>query len=163
MSLRAWPPPRQAKFRKTGSVSRARVTYLGKTLSLELDLTGNANWQQCFRVDNLDFPYKRVYIGFTAATGDVADEHDILSVTTSVINVDESAGDRRANIRLPLEKAHETLRQARTLGREKVPPLRQATDSLSAVFWIILIVGVIVSLLGLVFYTKMQQTRNKRF
>ena len=87
-----------------------------------------ANWQTCFRVENIVLP-RRLYVGFTAATGDVAgascipplaslktgaaraaltedaprtdrasgprssmsDEHDILSVATTVVELVRAA------------------------------------------------------------------------
>lgn len=73
---------RQARFRKSPFPTRARITYFGKTLKVDLDVGGSNQWMTCVTLNNVQLP-PAGYVGFTAATGDVADDHDILSVTTT--------------------------------------------------------------------------------
>lgn len=68
-------------FRRRNVNTKARVTYVkGSGLQLQLHLKEWDEWQTCFEVD-INLP-DNPYIGFTAATGDVSDNHDIVSVQT---------------------------------------------------------------------------------
>ncbi|SNX82010.1 related to vesicular integral-membrane protein VIP36 [Melanopsichium pennsylvanicum] len=42
------------------------------------------HWESCFKLDNITLPLNP-YLGFSALTGDVSDNHDVVSVTTSNI------------------------------------------------------------------------------
>lgn len=42
------------------------------------------HWESCFKLDNITLPVNP-YLGFSALTGDVSDNHDVVSVTTSNI------------------------------------------------------------------------------
>ena len=52
-------------------------------------MDGTDDWNECFVVDNINLP-TGYYMGFTAATGELADNHDIISVR--VFDVDKEAG-----------------------------------------------------------------------
>ncbi|WWC71850.1 uncharacterized protein I206_105809 [Kwoniella pini CBS 10737] len=69
-------------FRRQGDTpTKARLTYVkGKLLQLKLQTKYVNDWTICFEVP-LDLP-DNPYIGFSAATGDVSDNHDIISVNT---------------------------------------------------------------------------------
>jgi len=69
--------------------TRARITYVkDRFLKLQFNHEGWDNWVDCFTIEKLKLP-KAKYIGFTAETGDVADEHEIHRViTTAVLNPD---------------------------------------------------------------------------
>jgi mannose-binding lectin 2 len=41
-------------------------------------------WESCFKLGNLTVPASP-YVGITAATGDVSDNHDVISITTTSI------------------------------------------------------------------------------
>ncbi|WVF73171.1 hypothetical protein IAT40_007990 [Kwoniella sp. CBS 6097] len=69
-------------FRRRGEVpTKARLTYIkGKKFQLKLQTKKVGDWMTCFEFDSPlpDSPY----IGFSAATGDVSDNHDIISINT---------------------------------------------------------------------------------
>ena len=44
-----------------------------------MDVENKNTWKECFSVDNVRLP-TRYYFGFSAATGDLSDNHDIISV-----------------------------------------------------------------------------------
>ncbi|WVQ84880.1 hypothetical protein IAT38_007043 [Cryptococcus sp. DSM 104549] len=69
-------------FRRRNDVpTKARLTYIkGKMLQLKLQTKKVDQWTTCFET-NVDLP-DSPYIGFSAATGDVSDNHDIISVKT---------------------------------------------------------------------------------
>lgn len=72
-------------IRKTKVATKFRFTYV-KDVFTELALHYDEwdSWETCFKLGNLTVP-SNPYIGFSAATGDVSDYHDIISVSTSHI------------------------------------------------------------------------------
>ena len=48
-------------------------------LKVSTDTENKNAWKECFSVDNIRLPTK-YYFGFSAATGDLSDNHDIISV-----------------------------------------------------------------------------------
>lgn len=74
-------------IRRTKVASKFRLTYV-KDVFLELALHTEEweTWETCFklRADNISMP-ANPYIGLSAMTGDVSDNHDIISVSSSHI------------------------------------------------------------------------------
>jgi len=64
-----------------------RLTYLDKILRVESQLSGN--WETCFVSPRIYLP-QNYYFGWSANTGDLADDHDILAF--SIKNLDYNAG-----------------------------------------------------------------------
>ena len=59
-------------------ISKARVTYVkGKFLSLDLDYKGHNKWTNCFMLtENIDLP-QGAFLGFSARTGQLHENHDL--------------------------------------------------------------------------------------
>jgi hypothetical protein len=70
-----------ADIRNTGKVSRMLVKYLHRVLHVYIDNSEGAGWKFCLAV-KLDDDFKDHHLAFTAATGQVADNHDIMEITT---------------------------------------------------------------------------------
>lgn len=80
----------QARNIRGSQPSVARLTYFqDKYLALDLKYRNEDEWRQCFRLEATENrPIKipsTAYLGFSAETGDLSDNHDIVSVTTSSI------------------------------------------------------------------------------
>jgi len=54
---------------------------MDKNLMLELQYKTEGEWTECFDVPNVKIP-SVAYLGLSAETGELADNHDIISVTT---------------------------------------------------------------------------------
>ncbi|RCH96585.1 hypothetical protein CU097_006979 [Rhizopus azygosporus] len=75
----------EADFRAKGFPTRARFTYhKGNYVQLELQWRQEDEWDQCFKAHNVVLP-EQIYLGFSAHTGEVTDNHDIIQVTTKSI------------------------------------------------------------------------------
>lgn len=60
----------------------ARMTYFqDQYLRLEIQYKSEGEWTQCFEVQNFKVP-PVAYLGFSAETGELSDNHDIISVRT---------------------------------------------------------------------------------
>ncbi|KAI9633926.1 lectin [Dioszegia hungarica] len=73
-------------FRRRDFPTKARLTYLKSSLlQLQVMTRHHDEWSTCFEIE-AKLP-DQPYIGFTAATGDVSDDHDIITVTTNSITL----------------------------------------------------------------------------
>lgn len=52
------------------------------------DLENKAVWKPCFSVDGVELP-SGYYFGFSAATGDLSDNHEILAVRLYEVDSDD--------------------------------------------------------------------------
>ncbi|KAI9471916.1 MAG: legume-like lectin family-domain-containing protein [Benjaminiella poitrasii] len=75
----------EADFRIKGFPTRARFTYhKNNYIQLELMWRREDEWDTCFKKHDVNLP-EQVYLGFSAHTGEVTDNHDIISVITKSI------------------------------------------------------------------------------
>jgi mannose-binding lectin 2 len=72
----------QAFFRNVDYPTYMRITYRRKymTLLVETNVGGNGEWTDCFSQNDVWLP-ENAYFGATASTGDLADNHDIISIS----------------------------------------------------------------------------------
>ncbi|KAJ2084465.1 hypothetical protein GGI09_007251 [Coemansia sp. S100] len=76
----------EAYFRNLREHSRASVTYLrGKFVQVQIQLQPNEKWTDCFTISNVTLP-ENPYLGFTALTGDISDNHDLLEVRAETLS-----------------------------------------------------------------------------
>lgn len=70
----------EAYFRNLKENSKAAVTYYkGNFVNVQLQLQPTDKWINCFTIANVTIPDDS-YLGFTALTGDISDNHDLVSV-----------------------------------------------------------------------------------
>ncbi|RDX48732.1 hypothetical protein K466DRAFT_650693 [Polyporus arcularius HHB13444] len=71
-----------ANFRRTNVATKIKITYLREQyLNVKMQYKAWDEWTECFTVYGVSLPLAP-YVGFSALTGDVSDNHDIISVTT---------------------------------------------------------------------------------
>lgn len=69
-------------LRNSDFPTRAKVTYFqDKHLRVDLMYKKEDEWTMCFQVENVKLP-ETAYLGFSAETGELSDNHDIVSVET---------------------------------------------------------------------------------
>lgn len=68
-------------FRGIEGDSYVAIRYLGteKRLTAQFDVEGQGKWQECFDIEDVHLP-TGYFFGLSAATGDLSDNHDIVSV-----------------------------------------------------------------------------------
>jgi lectin, mannose-binding 2 len=69
----------RASFRARDSETLVAIRYQNNRLTVSTDIEGDNTWKECFTIDNVHLP-TMYYFGFTAATGELTDHHDIISV-----------------------------------------------------------------------------------
>ncbi|KAG5960082.1 hypothetical protein E4U58_004782 [Claviceps cyperi] len=76
--------------------TKLRLTYIqDKQLKLDLQYREENEWTSCFVVDKPPQIPNVAYLGFSAETGELSDQHDIISVSTK--NLYTSAGTTKNN------------------------------------------------------------------
>jgi mannose-binding lectin 2 len=72
-------------FRNAKVATKAKLIHVkGVYTELLIHHSEWDHWESCFKLDNITLPLNP-YLGFSALTGDVSDNHDVVSVTTSNI------------------------------------------------------------------------------
>lgn len=79
--------------------TKARLTYFqDQKLVMKLLYKDETSWTDCFEVPNVKVPTV-AYLGFSAETGELADNHDIISVDTKnlyAVSPSTQAGNAQA-------------------------------------------------------------------
>ncbi|KAI8870516.1 hypothetical protein GQ42DRAFT_167091 [Ramicandelaber brevisporus] len=74
-----------AQFRTTEGPTRVRVTYSkGEFLEVTIRTPFDEEPKHCFTLDKVTLP-DNLYLGFTAMTGEVSDNHEIISVVSETL------------------------------------------------------------------------------
>ncbi|KAF8523250.1 legume-like lectin family-domain-containing protein [Gautieria morchelliformis] len=90
-----------ASVRRTHVPTKLKLTYIeAESLDVKVQYKSWNEWTDCFTIPNFVLE-KNPFIGFSAMTGDVADAHDIISVTTSAIILSAAGGSPRAQLTSP--------------------------------------------------------------
>ena len=71
-----------AHIRNTREPVIMNVRYLDKRLTVTYKLESAKEWSTCFEVPKITLP-TGYYFGFSAATGDLADDHDVMRITVN--------------------------------------------------------------------------------
>ncbi|KAF9563794.1 hypothetical protein EC968_004699 [Mortierella alpina] len=95
----------EVDFRGKSVPTKGRITYHRESGRLILKTQTKAwdQWEDCFDLSDIELP-KLAYLGFTAVTGEVHDNHDIISVTTSTITKGDFAARKSNNNTPPPQK-----------------------------------------------------------
>jgi mannose-binding lectin 2 len=88
----------EAPFRNKDYDTFVAVRYHNYKLTVSTDIDNKNEWKECFSVDGVRLP-TRYYFGFSAATGDLSDNHDIISV--KVYNLES---ERKVNVYISLRQ-----------------------------------------------------------
>jgi len=89
-----------ANFRQTNVATKVKVTYVKNSfLDVKMQFRAWDEWTDCFRQENFDL-INAPFLGFSAMTGDISDNHDIISVTTwsAVLSPENAQRDKNSPI-----------------------------------------------------------------
>jgi len=147
----------ESKFRGVDHDTYLSIRYYNDTLTLKTDVDGSGNWEQCFEAEGIRLP-TGLYFGLTAATGDLSDNHDVISIKTYMLDAPYSNSREDRSMIIP-EAAHASPH------RDHVEDLPQSTSWLKFFFYLLLtLVGLaILGGVAFVIYQKKQESSRKRF
>ena len=138
--------------RNADFATRAKVTYFqDKSLTVDLMYKKEDEWTRCFEVPNIKLP-PVAYLGFSAETGELSDNHEIVKVETK--NLYSPSGQTSTGASGPKD-------YSRSKGRPKKAKVAKGTSwcwTIMRVVLFILAVGV-----AYVFYTMYRTRQKERF
>ena len=149
----------EAKFRGADHPTYIMIRYQKNTLTVQTDIEGKNEWKECFSVGGVRLP-TGYHLGITAATGDLSDNHDVISVKTFELDAPEET------VNDSLEDYSKIIPSASTHAehREHVHDPPAKTSGLKIFFLVLLaIIVVVVAVVGGVWYYNEQQTKRGRF
>ncbi|CAH1782750.1 unnamed protein product [Owenia fusiformis] len=159
----------EAQFRNKPHETYVAIRYEDFTLTVSMDIDGKNAWKKCFEVKGVRLP-TGYYFGASAATGQLADNHDIISMKLYQLQSDFDES-KQGNDREDYTKIEP--------GAEYFAPPRDHVDDVKGGFmsgggglsgWKLLVI-IIVSIIGLgicgmvgfMLYLKKQEDNRKRF
>lgn len=149
----------EAKFRNLEHDTHIAIRYERDILTVSTDFANKAAWKECFSVKDIKLP-TGYYFGISATTGDLSDNHDVLSIRLFELDLPDDPKDQedRSNI-LPSAAFFES-------PREHVEDTKQSALSGIKVF-LLMLVGALALIAGIVIaimlYQKHQENSRKRF
>jgi mannose-binding lectin 2 len=159
-----------AKFRNSNEDTYVAISYINRQLIVMTNFDGSGTWTPCFLVNNVDLP-TGYYFGFTAATGDLADNHDIVSVKVYDVEQshDNNVKDKEAQ---PTQQAVDWSTVMPHAANQE-PPRAHVADvpNMITPFWyrffsfsfLLVLVVAIIALIGGFAWKKKQERNRKRF
>jgi mannose-binding lectin 2 len=79
--------------------TKAKLTYFqDKSLKLELQYKVEGEWELCFETNEPPTIPSVAYLGFSAETGELSDNHDIISVSTRNLYDTKRHGDQTSKV-----------------------------------------------------------------
>ncbi|XP_056427321.1 VIP36-like protein isoform X2 [Hyla sarda] len=133
------------------------IRYVKRRLTIMLDIDGKQEWRDCLDVPGVRLP-RGYYFGASAATGDLSDNHDIISLKVYQISVERTPGEEKLDKEVFIP----------SVDNMKLPGVDDPAESMSglALFLIIFfsLVGVVfASVILLIVYNKWQERSRKHF
>jgi mannose-binding lectin 2 len=87
----------EAHFRQSKHETFVAIRYEKDRLTVSIDIDGENKWKSCFNVDGVRLP-TGYYFGMSAATGELSDNHDIISMKLYDIGTVRQVSDEDANV-----------------------------------------------------------------
>ncbi|XP_069799630.1 VIP36-like protein isoform X2 [Dendropsophus ebraccatus] len=133
------------------------IRYVKRRLTVMLDIDGKQEWRDCLDVPGVRLP-RGYYFGASAATGDLSDNHDIISLKVYQISVERSPAEEKMDKEVFIP----------SVDNMKLPGLEDPAESMSgfALFLIIffsLVCLVFAGVILLIVYNKWQERSRKHF
>jgi len=147
----------ESPFRGRDTDTLVAIRYQNDRLTISTDIEGKNTWKECFSAADVHLP-THYYFGFSAATGDLSDNHDIISVHTYQL---ESSDERRQQNRrdiIPNAPAAEPERA------HTDDPKNSGWSALKIFFLIVFLILVCIGVaVGAYYYLNHQQYQRRRF
>jgi len=141
-------------LRNSANPTRARVTYFqDKSLVVDLQYKEEDQWIRCFETGSIKLP-SVAYLGFSAETGELADNHDIIKIETRNLYSPTGSASRGPNTGSNTSKGKPTQRT------------RQSGSGGGSWLWFltktVMVLGILAAI-GYVGFTAYRTRRRDRF
>ncbi|XP_015263635.1 PREDICTED: VIP36-like protein [Gekko japonicus] len=133
------------------------IRYVKRRLTILLDIDGKHEWRDCIDIPGVHFP-RGYYFGVSSVTGDLSDNHDIISLKLYQLTVERTPQEeqRDKEVFLPI------------VENMKLPGMEAPLEPMSglALFLIVffsLVALVFAIVIGVIVYNKWQEQSRKHF
>ncbi|KAM9734973.1 lectin, mannose-binding 2-like a isoform 2-T2 [Menidia menidia] len=135
------------------------IRYVRRRLTVMIDIDGQHEWRDCLDIPGVRLP-QGYYFGATAVTGDLSDNHDVVSLKLYQLTVFRSQKEE--------EEEEEDVITIPSVDNMELLRLGQVEEGMSgiAIFFTVLfsMLGCIfLIVIGLVIYSHWNESRRKRF
>lgn len=149
----------EAKFRNLDHDTHIAVRYERDVLTVSTDIENKAAWKPCLSVEGVRLP-TGYYFGMTAATGDLSDNHDVLSVRLYELDLPDDVKEEEDRSQIsPSAAFFES-------PRDHVDDPKPSSLNGIKIF-LLMLVGTLAVIacvvIGIMFYQKHQENSRKRF
>ncbi|EZA52584.1 hypothetical protein DMN91_002036 [Ooceraea biroi] len=147
----------EAKFRNVEYDTHIAIRYENSVLSVFTDMANKMAWKECMIVNEIRLP-TGYYIGISATTGDLSDNHDILSVRLFELESPDDPQEDRSQI-VPSAAYFDA-------PRERVEDEKQSSMSNTKLFLLMLFCALVLMVcvvIAIMQYQKHQEKSRKRF
>lgn len=149
----------EAKFRNLDHDTHIAIRYERDTLTVSTDIENKAAWKECLSVQGVRLP-TGYYFGMTAATGDLSDIHDIMSVRLYELDLPDDPKEEEDRSQISPSAAF--FESPRDHVEDPKP------SSLNGIkIFLLMLVGTLAVIacvvIGIMFYQKHQENSRKRF
>lgn len=148
----------EAKFRNFNHDTHISIKYEKDVLTVSTDIENKAAWKECFSVAGVKLP-TGYYIGLSASTGDLSDNHDIHSIRFYELDLPEDVNTEDRSQISPSATYFEP-------PRDHVDDPKPSSLGGFKLFLLMLIGALAVItcvVLGIMFYQQQQQTRKRLY
>jgi mannose-binding lectin 2 len=154
----------ESHFRNSRHDTYIAIRYEENKLTVSVDIDGLNTWKQCFTVSNVRLP-TGYYFGASAATGDLSDNHDIISMKLYDIGTNSDTKEDDVVDYSKIEPSADFFAPPRDHVHDpKVSTLSRLPGWKMIFIVVIAIVGVIIcGMVGYILYSKSQENSRKRF
>ncbi|KAF2751355.1 vesicular integral-membrane protein VIP36 precursor [Sporormia fimetaria CBS 119925] len=106
-------------IRNANIPTKARLTYFAdKSLKLDLQYKSENEWTNCFEIPDFKVP-PVAYLGFSAETGELSDNHDIITVRTQNLYKHNSGSNKAAEAKAKGKSASSAKKPTSYKGEKK--------------------------------------------
>jgi mannose-binding lectin 2 len=147
----------ESPFRGRETDTLVAIRYQNDRLTVSTDIDGKNVWKECFAASDVRLP-SYYYFGFSSATGDLTDNHDIISIHTYQLDTTEQRRtEERRNIRPNAPQAEPE--------RPHVDDVKGSGWSVLKIFFLIifLIIVCVGVGVGAYYYVNQRQYHRARF
>jgi mannose-binding lectin 2 len=146
----------EAKIRGSEHDTLILIRYENDVLTVKTNVEGTNEYQDCFQVKGVTLP-TGYFIGMTAATGDLSDNHYVISVRTFELDVPGAGTEDRSQL-LPTAEFAQPERPHSEDAPQSMSSFKFFLLILCAIIGVVLVIAV-----GILIMNKRQETTRKRF
>uniref|UniRef100_A0A147B5B9 Lectin, mannose-binding 2-like b n=1 Tax=Fundulus heteroclitus TaxID=8078 RepID=A0A147B5B9_FUNHE len=134
------------------------VRYSKNRLTLMVDVDGKQEWRDCAEIDGLRLP-TGYYFGASSVTGDLSDNHDIISMKVYQLTVERTPEEEEE------EEEEVTIPRVDDMHQFQVNVEEEGMSGVQFFFTLLFsVLGLgVLAVVGLVVYSRWKENRRKRF